>query len=970
MRANVAMPMRSAWPFEDERCSEPQRRVTRVFTDPIPSLPKGRHIMKKSKGSSHHPAPPQHHHAPELIIDPPHHLAPMVSDSHHAQLQRHAAQKTHALMSNVMAQARGSSDIGPRLVLQPHVINEVLIGPTDEVGIGIDLVAAGVVVQVEAWTPMAVGDLLEVFWGTYPGTASVSKQLTTPDELNKPVLLPVPAAIINAGWVSVVARVTRFGSGFLDVSPALPLLVKLDPPGAISPPPTPENTNLIAPVLPPEVLANGVDATWAASGVPVTIEPYPNMDEGDRLRLNWGGAYIERTVVKADVGNPVTLTVDDATIRSVGDSDALQVRYQVFDLVNNRSGWSPTVSIEVHVIVGGLYPPEVNHTDADGVIDLDLLGSDDVSVFVTAFTPVFNVGDEITLNWIGHTSTGAQVPYTAKLTFTNSPIQTLQFLIPNATVTALAGGDAVVFYSLPDGRTSTQVPVTIVGEAATLPTPKVDEAPSGQLDASLSSATVRIPANPIFAPGDVITLIWSGTRADGSALRYQTTRNVTGGMIGNDILIPVPGSEIAPLTGGTLQVSYTVQHGDGTTLPASGVLMLMVGTGAGLLLPPTVDEAPDNATLDPDTVTLQATVTIQPYDGMDVGDRIDMYWVGSSGDSYHDWTTVSTVTKGKAITFPVDKDPYVIDNDGGTVTVSYTVTKGTDVRNSTPLSLRVGKAEIPIPGDLAVPVVTEADPFTGTLNLVKPVNGVHVVIDYDGMANGDTVTMYWQGASGDGTQQQSATVSEIGAIIFAVDDTAIAPNYNRTVAIFYTVTRKGAPDESAVQSEPLNLAVQNPSLVGIMRFSTGTTSYFRCTVQSTVTIRDDLAVNSVILTSPTVQVSAWARTTLDDRWSIYHINLVGSEPRNNSPLFPTGVPGIAFKAYLNDEARTPGPITGTDAADNLNGRAFIQFIKVGPIKDGTRITSGDYLQQVIGSNRLIFLVLQLVNNVTINVVTN
>jgi hypothetical protein len=111
--------------------------------------------MKKPKGSNHHSTPAQDHHAPELIIDPPHHLAPIISDRHHAQLQHHAVQKTHALMSNVMAQARGSSsDIGPRLVLQPKVINAVLVGPTDEVGIGIDLVAAGVVVQVEAWTPM------------------------------------------------------------------------------------------------------------------------------------------------------------------------------------------------------------------------------------------------------------------------------------------------------------------------------------------------------------------------------------------------------------------------------------------------------------------------------------------------------------------------------------------------------------------------------------------------------------------------------------------------------------------------------------------------------------------------------------------------------------------------------------------------------------------------------------------------
>jgi hypothetical protein len=689
------------------------------------------------------------------------------------------------------------------------------------------------------------------------------------------------------------------------------------------------------------------------------------------------------------VGNPVTLTVDDATIRSVGDSDALIVRYQVIDLVGNRSGWSPSVEIEVDVIEGALLPPEVNHTDDDNVIDLDLLGTDDVSVFVTAFSPDFAIGDEITLTWLGHTSTGAQVPYTAKQTVTRSPVQTLEFLIPNASVVALAQGDAVVSYSLSSGRTSRSTTVTIVGEAVTLPRPSIDGITGGQLDASLTSATVRIPANPIFAPGDVITLIWSGTRADGSTLLYQPTRLVTGGMLDDDILIPVPGSEIAPLAGGTLQVSYTLQHGDGTLLPASGVLMLMVGSGTGLLLPPTVVEAPDNATLDPDNVNVQATVMIQPYDDMDVGDRIDMYWVGSSGDTFHDWTNVSNITNGRPITFPVDKDPHVIDNDGGTVTVSYTVTKGAEVRNSMALTLQVGEQqENPNPSTNPHITVTEADPYTQTLNLIKSVSAVHVVIDDVDIKVGDTVTMIWQGAPGSGSSQQAARVSAIGPISFTVAMTVVTPNYNSTVRIGYTVQHSGSV-ETEVPAQWYELLIENLSLEGEAKMTSGVRIARNCYFSpTTITIPEDLPVNETIMTSqPHLLTDGGVTISSSTEMSTYLLNYPTNtgyygiqQPKSDSTIFPSnvtyvsGVPGIGFQILFDagdNKGANPlkaGPWVYPRLAFTDNGTSvIIKIVKIGPVPRGSyRISIA--VDWRFGSNGLSYATISTANLPTIKVI--
>ncbi|QAU22985.1 hypothetical protein EO087_02430 [Dyella sp. M7H15-1] len=713
---------------------------------------------------------------------------------------------------------------------------------------------------------------------------------------------------------------------------------------------------------------------------------------------------MEKTILDAsDVGQMVILVVDDATIRAAGDSDALVLRYQVYDIVHNRSGWSPTTDVVVNVQGNALFLPEVTNADANGVIDLALLGSEDVRVLVTAFEPDFAVGDTVTLYWLGHTAEGVSVPYEAAQSVTRGPIQTLEFLVPNANVAALAQGDAVVSYALQNDRTSKQVRVTIVGQAASLPAPTVDEASNDydELSASVSRATVRIPPYPGMDAGDVVTLIWSGTRADGEAHLYQVERQISGSAVGKDIVLQIPGAEIALLAGGTVELWYDVIMGDGTPLRPSQVRTLRVSSGQDIFLPqPSVDEAPDGVTLDPAAVDLYATVRIAPYAGMAIDDRVDLYWVGSGvGGSTSDWITVRAATLNKPLLFDVDK-AYVTVNDGGTVTVRYAVTpKGGSPRPSTPLKLLVSPAQAIIPvitsvsdstGDipdggithdttvtvsgtaiagmtvelfdnetisrgiapvdnaglwiravtgladgnhrftatglygsepvspawsftvlaalvgLAAPIVTEADPFTNTLNLVKPINGVHIVIDYPGMAPNDVVTMIWQGTEGGGSQQQATKVEVVGPIIFTVDNPTIDPNTNRTVQIFYTVKRAGEP---AVESPVLNLAIHGVPNMGLAPyFIGGTTSFYRCTARSSITIPEDLPIGAVIDTTSPISPSGW---TAIYSWAYqsrqYLSNAIGGEPAQNSTLFSTGIPGVGFRLIFNGSAWPAGP---------------------------------------------------------------
>ncbi|GGA18833.1 Ig-like domain-containing protein [Dyella nitratireducens] len=965
-----------------------------------------------------------------------------------------------------------------RILLQPTILKSVPIGDNGEQGIGLHVREGGVIVQMEPWSPMQVGDRLDLFWGApddpqspgYPGTPVAGKTLQFPEEVNKAVLLTVPEDDVVAGWINVVCRVTRAGSGFQELSPLLPVLVKLDPPGGVDPAPD-ENPNLAAPNLPDEVIRNGVDTSWAARGVPVMIQPYPNMAVGDRIRLNWGGAFVEYTLRdSSEVNLPVMVVVNDATIRAAGDGDAVVLRYQVFDLVGNRSGWSPTTEVVVDVQGNALFLPEVTNADDNGVIDLAQLGGEDVRVLVTAFAPDFAVGDTVTLQWVGHTAEGVLVPYEEAQDVTRGPVQTLEFFVPNASVVALAQGDAVVSYRLQSGRSSKQVRVTIVGEAAKLPAPTVDEAPNDydELDATLSRATVRIPPYPGMDAGDVVTLIWSGMRADGESHVYSFDRTISGSAVGKEVVLQVPGAEIALLAGGTVEVWYEVMIGDGTPLRPSLVRTLRVSDTQGVTLPaPTVDEAPDNVTLDPDAVGLYAEVRIE-YDKAD-GDRVDMDWIGSSGPggSFSDWINIRAATVNKPVLFDVDK-AYVIANDGGTVTIRYTVTpKVGSPRPSASRTLRVGAAQDIIPAitsvrdskgeileggvtedttvtlsgtatpdttvelfdndtishgivdvnsagvwtravtgladgnhrftakglygsepvslawnfrvavlvALTAPIVIEADPFTDTLNLVKPVDaGVHIVIDYDGMEIGDTVTMIWQGTDGGGSDTQPVEVTTPGPLLFTVSSATIAPNYNKTVRIFYTVLRKGQPEESTAESSSLDLAIQNLALQGTATFAVGTTSFYRCTTQSIITIPDDLPVGAVIETTPASSASAQTSTSSSTLRSYYRINLVGSEPKDDSTLFPTSIPGVGFRLiYTKNSSSDPspltaGPISGDTATTGNSGTTgAIQFVKTGPIASGARLSAGVMAQWLMGSNRLYYMGWQLLNDLTIHV---
>jgi hypothetical protein len=225
-----------------------------------------------------------------------------------------------------------------------------------------------IVVQVGPWDGFEDGDTVNILVGPDQrifGTAPASA-----DDKFKVVTVLVPArnfSFLPDGVHDIVAMVTNNLGIDISSDPA-PVRLKLAVPGGRDPKAdTPYlNENLVAPEVDPLVI--GPDTSSAT----VTIAPWDNKTEGDRLVLRWGvaGNELVHEVLAGEQGQPYTFAVDRAIIDQGGFGSGVNVNYQVFDIVENWSLWSPPTLIEAED-PDALDPPWVDPTvdDEGKVID-------------------------------------------------------------------------------------------------------------------------------------------------------------------------------------------------------------------------------------------------------------------------------------------------------------------------------------------------------------------------------------------------------------------------------------------------------------------------------------------------------------------------------------------------------------------------------------------------------------------------
>jgi hypothetical protein len=432
------------------------------------------------------------------------------------------------------------------------------------------------------------------------------------------------------------------------------------------------NDNLAPPVVNPN------EITDPTTLVTVTVLPWVNMFAGDELVVMWSGFRLVQPPLPAgQVGQPQVIIIPRAVLER-GDGDALVVNYEIRDIVNNYSLVSPPAFAKVIVDPNAPQAPVVLVNDQEvSLIDLVALGSNNVLVFIPIY-PGIAIGDDITLTWLGKTPDGVAVTVVLGPEKITSIGINHKFFVPNADVVAIAGGSAVLNYSIKPvsggvTRGSKSTTVNVNGVAVQLPAPVVDEAHGSLIldPAQVAAfATVRIKPYIGKAFGDIAYLLWEGKTQAGAALVYTDDYSVGPNEEKLDITFPVAKSNVDPLVNGSLNVSYQVRFFSlGKNVQSPVTTYRVVGSAS--LPAPTVDNAPGDI-FDPDLNPSGTTVHVNGVAAaLKVGDQVTIYWngVGAGGSASRPFLIA---TDGQNLNWPIA--PTVIDpSRNGQVSVRYEV---------------------------------------------------------------------------------------------------------------------------------------------------------------------------------------------------------------------------------------------------------------------------------------------------------
>ncbi|HEY4293974.1 hypothetical protein [Luteibacter sp.] len=560
------------------------------------------------------------------------------------------------------------------------------IPDADDGGLGYDEILRdperNVLALVGPWDGFEDGDTVAILvnnriFGQAP--ASAADKDTTVD-----VLIPARNfAPLADGSYEAFARVTN-QLGIPVTSPApVALYLKLSLPGGPDPvADTPyRNENLAPPAVDPAI----IDPDTSAARV--TIAPWQNKAAGDRLILRWGlaGNEQEVTVAAGEESQPYTFTVERAMIDAGGFGSGINVNYQVYDQVQNWSLWSPPTLVAADD-PGALDPPWVDPTvgDAGEVIDLTQLGSAD------ARAEVFNLvrDDVVTVHLDGLTAEGTASHHDTPPQTALATGRPLIFTLPNALFAPLAQGTCAIGYTIKRGQdTLASAPrrLSVTGQLQRLEAPYVAEAIGDVLDPGSvpNGAHAMVKANPLIVPGSRVSLEMYGTTTGGTPVGHEDGRDI-GASTPFPLPFVVPANKIAALSGSQATFAYAVDTFDAelgrrvrrslrpNALYPSPATTYRIAGATQNLPPPSVPQA-EGDRLDPARIDdfVGAQVDVR-WTTMAANDRVTLTWTGTTSPQvYTDTLTVRDTTRG--VSFFVPKTPYVTANDGGEVTVQYTV---------------------------------------------------------------------------------------------------------------------------------------------------------------------------------------------------------------------------------------------------------------------------------------------------------
>jgi hypothetical protein len=673
------------------------------------------------------------------------------------------------------------------------------------------------------WGNMAPGDELKVYWNT--GIEVLSKTVVK-DEVNTKLRMFVPPRHMVDGQFAVSYSVKPLG-GVAESSEVMRVVVKLTRPGGHDDNGDGGHSKLIM-IIAQDILDGGIDKDNVADGVEISIgeaddkPPYPNAAVGDVCRVSWGGIYVlsePLTQEQAEGKTPITVTIDEKTIRDAGDAEfpGVAVVFEVYDKVFNRSeDWSPEQRVVVAVDATRLGAPLLKET-VNNVLDVDKLGDADGTVQIIATdTSNFKIGDIPFIRIKGTPVEGAPIDQEVQGTALTSVPSVIEIKAPNAVLRQLAKSQITLSYRLKKADSSADLKsksqfIRAIGEVQRLAAPDVLDEDSGALDPTLAQIRLEIPFDKSFVEGQVLQPVMLGTTP---GLKPYLPELPTRPITRNDIVAAEPlsynidGKHLTPVNGGTAEFYYQQLIADAVfatldPFEASRAIresihsdILRVGEARLELPQPEVDGVVDGV-LPADTAGTTLTV---PYTETVKDDEVFMFWTGSITGQYPDSIKLSGFTAGQRVPFPIPA-AVIKGNEGGTVVALYEIKRvagGTSYAE--PLEFSVGVAL-----DLKEPKIKQA-PNDTSLDPLDAQNALTAVIDYDGMLVGDKIIVRWIGAPGTLPAGSQTTepwpVSTVGPQEIPLAVSVLAFNLAKSITLNYSVTR-GTQDPKDSQTRTL-----------------------------------------------------------------------------------------------------------------------------------------------------------------------
>lgn len=481
------------------------------------------------------------------------------------------------------------SGIGTLAVPPPYPVGYKLL-PNGVLGVNINMVHSdrdGLLIYILAYPNMAVGDWIKVYLATKNKPVVEFPITDAHFEINgdaKNIPCHIPAADMESIFAPLLAEtkdiwveVRRISDNSTEDSPHAPLLYKYPHPAE---PDTDGGKPFNQGMKPPVASEQIIDLTVINNGMFVTILAYFNQQIGDIVVLTFGSLFLEQAVTAL---GDIEFELTPEMLATLKPTVVIIVRWEVFDVVENSSGWSDALEIVFKPGIALLVAPIFELADMDNVVHHDWLAGGPMPILITG---VFAIGDVVVLLLEGFTEGGDPVSHSYSIPVSTAT-RSLRVDVENFRVQNLIRGSCRATYTLTRaGKTQESKPadVTIaggtfkLGQPTVTPLENIDTVPVDTLEVSVQCADYW----PL-KPGATVQLLWQTVDDGGVPVLVIFQQIVTDPTL--PIIFKVPAKYVGPYPSSSLVVQCAIINPNEVRV-VSEPLPLKIGDEKAIVLDP------------------------------------------------------------------------------------------------------------------------------------------------------------------------------------------------------------------------------------------------------------------------------------------------------------------------------------------------------------------------------------------------